>query len=214
MSHLHTALLWQQLQKRRDIANVIWESFGELLSATIQGQPSVEKTVRKLFLLCKTVFSLERVYLQAKQSAPSSITFSLEPHTIADIIESLVTYATQHHTARVTDGDQYDCTFVHQLRQAVLSGVRCLSLAKCRVPPGDVTDWSALSGRLGTCFALWPQVEEIDQYLTRSLFDDCRIELSLSSKLKAAGACTVHPELDLARFGEASVRLPAPTPFW
>lgn len=204
MSHYDVALLWQQLEKRLDIENILQESLGQVFLLRDRPEQELEAEWLKTIILCKNVFDLQRVYLQAKKPAASSSAILLQPEIIVATTECLINFTLEQYRPRLTEGRRYDGDLVYHLRQTAISGLRAYQLSRQKSHFREQAEWISLTERLRRCFDKWPKVEEIDQYLSHHLFK-AGTDIDHTRRPESSNMCSEHPTLDLPDFHEGSV---------
>lgn len=207
MSHYDVACLWHQLEKRLDTESILQEALGQVLLMRHRGIPQsrLETQWLSTLILLKTIFDLQRVYLQANQPTASTSTI-LQPETIVAVTECLINFSREQYATKMAEGARYDKVFVFYLRQTVVSGLRAYQLIKEKRRLNDLVDRTQLTERLKACLEKWPIAEEIDQHLSRYLFEAVS-DMTNADRPMSSVLCPEHPTLDLPDFSEGgSVR--------
>ncbi|CAI6330036.1 unnamed protein product [Periconia digitata] len=146
MSSQHRILaeVWQHLEGRNDIANIVREIIGQhSLDSALQHDSSThaEETIRTIIWL-KTIFDLQRCYLSGIASGvaecPPFVSSCLLPHELLfSSILYLINVKTRFFSSQTTLMTKEFTRPRHILTQTILSGLRLLLLRKQDVDPHD-----------------------------------------------------------------------------
>lgn len=131
MSHKDIAAVWSTLHCRADIDNILQELIGRYVLDASLDRALYRATAFSHIVALRTIFDLQRTYLQSPDLSFESRTSLLNPDILFSAIKHLLQVKVSAFCAHdgLPDHDAY-CSFVSQ---ALVSGIRALHLQNRRL---------------------------------------------------------------------------------